>query len=346
MKKLLCIFLALVMVFALAACAGDTQKETPNSENPSNSENTDKTEGNPDSAGDKIKIGLAAKGFTDPFTAMEANMYISVAKERFGDQVELTALDCEFDTAKQCEVLENFISMGMDAIICQVADPEAILPYVQKCQEEGIYFICDLDIDSDWAYEITSDPTQDGEMLGQYAVDWFAANNVKDPVILFMQGEVGNWHANSRENGCKDVLAKNGYEVTATNSANWARDEALELMENWCQLYDHIDAVICANDDMGLGVVQVLKAENRLDGTLVISVDALAEAVQSVMNGELTMTVGKNIDEGCTTAIQLAVDLVSGVDRSADKELLVSKDIIAAENTEIVEKWAALHGIK
>ena len=140
---------------------------------------------------------------------------------------------------------------------------------------------------------------------------WLDEKKIENPTILFMQGEVGNQHANAREKYCKEKLEAAGYKVTDTNTANWQRDEAIALMENWCQVYDKIDAVICANDEMSLGVVQVLEQEGRLDGTMVISVDALAGAVKSVADGKLTMTIGKDIVAGCDMSLQLAYDPVS-----------------------------------
>ncbi len=352
MKKLMSLVLAVVMVLSLTACGGSKKEETKAPETkkeetkaPETTKAAEKEETTAAAAeSDKVfKIGFAAKGLSDAFTSMEAAEYMRQAKENWAGKLEVLQVDCEFDTNKQIEVLENFIAQDVDAIICQTDDPEAILPIVQECEEKGIHFINDLKIESDWAYEVESNPQDDGEILGDFAVEWLKAQNLEDPVILFMQGEVGNQHANAREKYCKEKLTAAGFEVTDTNTANWQRDEAIALMENWCQVYDHIDAVICANDEMSLGVVQVLEQEGRLDGTMVISVDALAGAVKSVADGKLTMTIGKDIVAGCDMSLQLAYDLCSGVDRSADKLQKVPKDIITKDNAETLQKWIDIH---
>lgn len=348
MKKLMSLVLAVVMLLSLAACGSSKEEtkapETKAAETKAESKTESKAAETTKAAeGEKFTVGFAAKGLSDAFTSMEASEYMRQAKEEWGDKLELLEVDCEFDTNKQIEVLENFITQGVDAIICQTDDPEAVLPIVQECEEKGIPFINDLHLESDWAYTVESDPKDDGEILGQFAVEWFKKNNMEKPVILFMQGEVGNQHANAREKYCKEQLTAAGYEVTDTNTANWQRDEAIALMENWCQVYDHIDAVICANDEMSLGVVQVLEQEGRLEGTMVISVDALAGAVKSVSDGKLTMTIGKDIVAGCEMSLQLAYDLCSGVDRSADKVQKVPKDVITKDNTDTLQKWIDIH---
>ncbi len=349
MKKLMSLLLAVVMVLSLAGCGSsggdETEAPTTQAEGESSESQGEETGGGESQAeaDEPFTIGFAAKGLSDPFTSMEAAEYMRQAEANWGGKLELLQVDCEFDTNKQIEVLENFIAQDVDAIICQTDDPEAVLPIVEECKEKGIYFINDLIIDNDWAYTVESNPQDDGELLGEYAVEWFEKNGVEDPVILFMQGEVGNQHANAREQYCKEVLEAAGYTVTDTNTANWLRDEAIALMENWCQVYDHIDAVICANDDMGLGVVQVLEQEGRLDGTMVISVDALAGAVKSVDEGKLTMTIGKDIVAGCEMSLQLAYDLCSGAGDSAEKVQKVPKDIITKDDPETLQKWIDIH---
>lgn len=342
MKKLSALILAILMVATLFVGCQQAPAETTSTQ-PSESVEPSES-GSTQPSGEKFVIGFAAKGLSDPFTSMEASVYQSQSKN-WEDKFEFKLLDCEFDTNKQIEVLENFINMDVDGIICQTDDPQAILPQVETCKEKGIPFINDLNLGDDWSYTVESDPQIDGELMGEFAVDWLKENkaDVEKPVILFMQGEVGNQHANAREKYSKEKLTAAGYEVTDTNTANWFRDEAIALMENWCEMYDKIDAVLCANDDMSLGVVQVLEQKGRLEGTLVCSVDALAEAVKSVKDGKLTLTIGKDVFDGCDKTFNLMYDLLTGVDRSADKVIKCQKDLIHLGNQEAIDKWVDLY---
>jgi|GEM_PF-5871819 len=345
MKRIAVILVVLMLMFQLAACT--TGEEAGGAAEAVNSADEASGDATGEEVQEKFVVGFAAKGLSDPFTSMEAAVYQQQADENWSDVFEFKLLDCEFDTNKQVEVLENFITMGVDAIICQTDDPEAIQTQVDKCEELGIYFINDLDLNSEWSWCIQSNPIQDGEMLGEYAVS--KLEGIEDPVVLFMQGEVGNQHANAREDNCKKMLSAAGIEVTATNTANWQRDEAIALMENWLQIYDHIDAVLCANDDMGLGVVQVLEDAGRLDEVAcVASVDALAEAVLSVKQDKLDLTVGKDMFQGCDLAFNLVNDLLNDNDSEwhetyPERVIDVEKDSICLENPDIVEKWVNLH---
>jgi ABC-type sugar transport system substrate-binding protein len=297
-----------------------------------------------DGAGQKkYVIGFAAKGLHDPFTSMEASVYQAQAKlPEWADKFDFRLLDCEFNTNKQIEVLENFISMGVDAIICQVDVPTAILPVVEQCEKLGIPVVTDLVLNSDWAYTVESNPMDDGTLLGEYTLKYIKEKGLKDPIMLFMQGEVGNPHANAREEFTNKVLKAAGCEFNATNTGNWFRDQAIALAENWLEIYPKIDVIVCANDDMSLGVVQVLEAAGRLDETMVCSVDALAEAVLSVKKGKLAMTVGKDVFAGCNITFQLVSDLLDGK-TPPERVIKVPKDEVSQGSPEVIKKWQDMY---
>ena len=54
--------------------------------------------------------------------------------------------------------------------------------------------------------------------------------------------------------------------------------------------YDKIDAIVCQNDDGALGVVEALKSAGKLDSIQVLGIDGSDDALQSIQDGEMTMT--------------------------------------------------------
>ncbi|MFR3881007.1 MAG: hypothetical protein ACLTX6_00675 [Lachnospiraceae bacterium] len=60
--------------------------------------------------------------------------------------------------------------------------------------------------------------------------------------------ELGVWQ-DSKKSECLTT-----FDVVATQTANWKRDEAMALAEDWITTYgDDLKAIICENDDMGMG---------------------------------------------------------------------------------------------
>ena len=68
--------------------------------------------------------------------------------------------------------------------------------------------------------------------------------------------------------------------------------EAYELLQEEFtpDKYDKIDAIVCQNDDGALGVVEALKSAGKLDSIQVLGIDGSDDALQSIQDGEMTMT--------------------------------------------------------
>ena len=92
---------------------------------------------------------------------------------------------------------------------------------------------------------------------------------------------------------------------------NWDQTLAQQDVANALAQYgDQIEVVFCNNDAMALGALQSIQQAGRTVGTdiYLVGVDALADAVQAVMDGNMTGTV-LNDDVGQATAATEATRL-------------------------------------
>ena len=91
---------------------------------------------------------------------------------------------------------------------------------------------------------------------------------------------------------------------------NWSNDNALKIMENVLTAANNeIDAVVASNDGTALGALQAMKAQG-LAGTVPISgQDATLAGCKSIVEGELTMTVFKDIRKLSPMAMDMAIAL-------------------------------------
>ena len=84
-------------------------------------------------------------------------------------------------------------------------------------------------------------------------------------------------------------------------------------MENWIQTHGRdIQAVFAQNDEMGIGAVIALEQAGLKGRVLVVSVDAIADALQLVKQGRLDATVFQDAKAQGETAVDLAVKIVRG----------------------------------
>lgn len=152
MKKLLAMLMALAMVFALVACGGTTQGNAssdapsggatssgaPSEETPSD------TSGGEDvvndiqarlDAGEEVLVGYAVNTLSNPALKQTIDNVAGFLEE-MGCTVSVAA--CEGDTTLMISQVENFIEMGVDALIVAPIDQGAMEDTLMKAREAGI----------------------------------------------------------------------------------------------------------------------------------------------------------------------------------------------------------------
>ena len=114
--------------------------------------------------------------------------------------------------------------------------------------------------------------------------------------IVAIQGILDNIPAQQRFKGLEMALAENsGIKLLEEQTANWDQTAAQNLMDTWLTKYgDDITAVWCANDGMGLGALEALRAKEKAGTVPVSGVDGTAEACTAVLDGEFAATMANN----------------------------------------------------
>ena len=259
MKRILVVLLALVMVLTMGAFAEDNSQYV---------------------------IGFSSKDNSDTFVANITDAATAKAAEL---GVKLLMYDARGDVNQQISDVETMIAQGVDAIIVIPQSVEGSAPVVAMCNEAGIPIIIDNgDIaDKNYTAFVGCTDQQSGEILGQ----WFMDNLEEGSKICIIEGPMGQSGQVGRYAGLQAVGVMDKFEILACQTANWKRDEAMALAEDWIVTYgDELDAIICENDDMALGALAACEAAGR-DDILIGGVDAIADAVQAVKEGRMEISV-------------------------------------------------------
>ena len=139
--------MALTMVLGLTACgSGNAAPPAENADSQAadnvQEETTEAgTEASAEGAGTVrgtdtgLKIGLAVQTLSNQVWAQQAERIQADAKEGGN---EVTVVDCNGNANTQINQLENFISSGVDAIIVNPVDPEAIEEVCKEARSAGI----------------------------------------------------------------------------------------------------------------------------------------------------------------------------------------------------------------
>lgn len=304
LRSVILLVLALSMLLALTACS-TSQKS------------------------DKVKIGVTLMDFSTEF-GISLKDYMTAKADAMGD-VELTVVDAGGDAAKQLQQVETFISQKVDAIIMQPQEQEACSPAIDKAKAAGIPIInCNsLTITEPDAY-VGSNDSESAEIAMTYIAEQLGGKGN----VLMMHGHPGQTAEVKRTEGAMDILAQNpDMTLLDEQTADWDRAEAMTLMENWIQAYgDQINAVFCQNDEMALGALNALVQAGKKDNVLVVGVDAIDDALQSVKDGKMDATVYQDCKGQAEGAIEAAYKLAKG--ESVEKEILIPFILVTTENVD------------
>ena len=284
-----------------------------------------------------------AVGYSTP--SLQNSFWISVTnamRKKAGELgVSLSIRDAASDTAKQAADIEDLIEQRVDVLLVTPYDSVSLAPALKLANEAGIpVVIVDIGInDPDVKYEslIITDNYTGGRIAGEWLVNYFRENHIKGPTVATIEAQLGAENARERHNGFIDVMEENNINVVLGRSANSLRDEAMEVMEDFLQTYPNLTAVFAECDDMALGALQAVK-QARAD-TIIVGYDGNIAACEQILQGtNLKADIDQRPGEMGELAIQMAVDLINGVD--IEDEVSIMPELITRENAEdFIQKY-------
>lgn len=274
-----------------------------------------------------IVIGVSMLSLQSEFVVNVKDAMEEKAKEM---HVELLITDAQRTAEKQVQQIETFISQKVDAIILNPCELEASSPAVDKARAAGIPII---NVNSETKSEPDAFVGSNDETSGEIAMEYIAkAINQKGNIVI-MDGYMGQAAQIKRAAGAARVLAKYpAIKVLAEQTAEWDRAKGMTLMENWIQSYgDKINAVFAHNDEMGLGALQALEQSKLKVKIVLVSIDAIADALQAVKDGRLNATIYQDAKGQGAGAVETAIKLVKK-EPLAEKKVFIPFQLVTKEN--------------
>lgn len=260
-------------------------------------------------AQEKIKIGLSFSDFATERWPNENKLMTSLLEAK---GYEVVSQQANQDAKLQNDQIENMITQGVKAVIVIAQDGDAAATAADAAAKAGVKVI---------AYDrlIKSPNIAAYLSFNNVAVGNGQAQGVLTALGIKSATDTGKW---TKDNPVK--LVKLGGSKTDNNAIlfrqgqdevlqpyvdagiikvvadqwvdNWDPANALKLMENILTAQNNqIDAVVASNDGTALGALQAMAAQ-KLAGVVPISgQDATADGCNSIVKGELTVTIFKDI---------------------------------------------------
>jgi inositol transport system substrate-binding protein len=252
------------------------------------------------------------------------------------DGVTLQVEDAQNDVAKQQSQIQNFIAAGVNAIIVNPVDTDATAAMSKLAADAGIPLVyvnrepSNIDSLPEKQAFVASNEVESGTLETQEVCKLLGGKGK----AVVMMGELSNQAARMRTKDVHDVLATDackGIEIVEEQTANWSRTQGADLVTNWLSAGLEFDAVIANNDEMAIGAIQALKAAGRsMDSVVIGGVDATQDALASMAEGDLDVTVFQNAAGQGKGSLDAALKLARG--ETVDKKVYIPFELVTPAN--------------
>ena len=212
------------------------------------------------------------------------------------------------------------LTQGAKVLVTVNLDSPSSKAVQDKAKKQGVPTI-DYDrltLGGSESYYVSFDNVAVGVLQGTGIVNCLKEKGVKAPRIVYLNGSPTDNNATLFAQGYKSIvnpyLKANGGTVVADQAVpNWDNVQGGTIFEQMLtKAGGKLDAVVSANEGLGLAAVAVLK-KNGLNGKVCVSgQDASDAGLAAIITGDLSNTVYKAVKQEANATAALAVALFKG----------------------------------
>ena len=329
-KKLVTLLLTVILVISGAGCSSKgTSSGSPGAAASGGSSQSGKADSK------TLNIGVLIWKFDDTYAASVRNAENkwaqTVGKEK-GYEIKLHMQNANNDQATQNDQASVLLEKGVDLLVVNLVDTTAAgtIADMAKKKNTPILFYNKEPTDSQVIKDAKSifvgtKVEEAGIMQGDLLSDLWKKNPKFDKngdgkcQYLMFEGEVNNAEAIARTKYSVQTCEEKGLPMDLVNHqvivADWDSAKAQENMTaNWANYGNKIEAILCNNDDMAIGVIAALNEVGYNTGSdqskfiPIIGVDATDAAIKAIQSGKMAATVKQDGDAMGKAIIELALN--------------------------------------
>jgi ribose transport system substrate-binding protein len=221
-------------------------------------------------AQNKVNLGVAIPSADHGFTAgivWWANEAKKELEKKYPD-LKITVKTAA-TAGEQANQLQDLVTAGkINALVIFPQESAALTKPVEQVHAKGVYVtVVDRGLTDDSGQDayVAGDNTAFGRVPAEYIAK--ALGGKGDVVAL--RG-IATTLDNERMDAFTAVMKNHpGIHLLDAKYANWNRDDAFKVMQDFLTRFKHIDAVWAADDDMAVGVLKAIDQARRTDIKLV-----------------------------------------------------------------------------
>jgi ribose transport system substrate-binding protein len=292
------------------------------------------------SAKELKSIGISLGSMGNPFfVALSKGAEFEAKKTN--PNVKVTTVGFDYDLGKQNTQIDNFIAAGVDLILLNPGDPNAIEPAIRRAQAAGIVVVA-VDTSAKGAdATVETNNIQAGTISCEYLIDKMGG---KGDMIILNGPQVSA--VIERVQGCKEVIAKHPAIklLSSDQDAKGSRDGGLAVMQSLLTRFTTIDGVFAINDPTAIGGELAAKQMQRTNFPIT-AVDGAPDAefaLRDPNSNQFVASASQDPFMMARLAVREGVGLLNGKKPEKDPLLMDSK-LVTRDNVPEYKGWTSAH---
>ena len=240
----------------------------------------------------EIQLGAVAKAFENEYwRTLKEGMELGVEKaaaEGIDIRIDVRSAQGEADEQGQLSIVKDMVNKKYTGLLLSPISDGNLTPGVEDASAAGIPVINVNDgIIANAPHYVGPKAKQNGEL----AAEWISEKLDGEGEVAIVIGMPKAFAARQRTAGFEAWMQDNapGIEIVEKQNADWDRAKSKDLADTWIKTHPDLKAIFANNDTMALGVVEAVKASGK--DILVVGVDGIGEAYDSIRSGELDATI-------------------------------------------------------
>lgn len=275
------------------------------------------------------KIGVSMAYFDQNF--------LTIIRQAIDKEAKARKLDAQFedargDVGRQTDQVQSFISAGVDAIIVDPVDSASTPALTKLAQQAKIPLV--------YVNRTPGDKTlppgvvfvgSDERESGTLQMEALAKQAGYRGNVAILIGNLSDAGALQRTKDVEQVVAKYpDMKVVLKQTANYARNEGMDLMLNWLSNGEDIDIVAANNDEMAIGATMAIAQAKPKKTILVGGIDATPDGLKALASGKLAVTVFQDAVGQGKKSVEVAQQLIKG--EKVDAHQWIPFELVTKQN--------------
>jgi ribose transport system substrate-binding protein len=239
------------------------------------------------SGSNKLQIAVIPKGTTHQFWK-SVHAGANKAAAEFDVEITWQGPQREDDRQLQIQVVQNFVSRGIDAIVLAPLDARSLAAPVEAAVGRGIpVVIVDSGLESEAQSSfVATNNREAGRLCARRLADVLD----RQGRVIALRYQEGSASTTEREEGFLEELAAYAPAIELVSDNQYAGatvEKALQASQNLLNRFPEIDGIFCPNESSTQGMLRALQTAGRAGTVRFVGFDANETLLAGLRDGQI-----------------------------------------------------------